>query len=289
MIGAVDDVPELTFRTETAELEALREELVAFVRETVAAADADGVVVLVSGGVDSVLTAALCVEALGADAVTALVLPCTLADAEDAIDAESTLEGLGVDPTTVQLQPLVGVFEDTVAPEISTETDRLAVGNAVARLRMVVAYYAANATGRLVCGTLNRTELLLGYHTKHGAAAADLRPIAGLYKTEVRALARHVDVPTAVVERTPTAGLWAGQTDEAELGAPYGLLDVLLHELVERDLGIAGTADSLGVDESFVARYAHRVVENRHKREPAPSPNAEESGAALFFELEGRI
>jgi len=289
MIGAVDDVPELTFQTEAAELETLREELVAFVRETVAAADADGVVVLVSGGVDSVLTAALCVEALGADAVTALVLPCTLADAEDAIDAESTLEGLGVDPTTVQLQPLVGVFEDTVAPEISTETDRLAVGNAVARLRMVVAYYAANATGRLVCGTLNRTELLLGYHTKHGAAAADLRPIAGLYKTEVRALARHVDVPTAVVERTPTAGLWAGQTDEAELGAPYGLLDVLLHELVERDLGIAGTADSLGVDESFVARYAHRVVENRHKREPAPSPNAEESGAALFFELEGRI
>ena len=289
MIGAVDDVPELTFQTEAAELETLREELVAFVRETVAAADADGVVVLVSGGVDSVLTAALCVEALGADAVTALVLPCTLADAEEAIDAESTLEGLGVDPTTVQLQPLVGVFEDTVAPEISIETDRLAVGNAVARLRMVVAYYAANATGRLVCGTLNRTELLLGYHTKHGAAAADLRPIAGLYKTEVRALARHVDVPTAVVERTPTAGLWAGQTDEAELGAPYGLLDVLLHELVERDLGIAGTADSLGVDESFVARYAHRVVENRHKREPAPSPNAEESGAALFFELEGRV
>ncbi|PSQ17862.1 NAD(+) synthase [Halobacteriales archaeon QS_8_69_73] len=263
MIGAVDDVPELTFRTEAAELEMLREELVAFVRETVAAADADGVVVLVSGGVDSVLTAALCVE--------------------------STLEGLGVDPTTVQLQPLVGVFEDTVAPKISTETDRLAVGNAVARLRMVVAYYAANATGRLVCGTLNRTELLFGYHTKHGAAAADLRPIAGLYKTEVRALARHVDVPTAVVERTPTAGLWAGQTDEAELGAPYGLLDVLLHELVERDLGIAGTADSLGVDESFVARYAHRIVENRHKREPAPSPNAEESGAALFFELEGRV
>ena len=289
MIGAVDDVPELTFRTEAAELETLREELEAFVRETVAAADADGAVVLVSGGVDSVLTAALCVEALGADAVTALVLPCTLADAEEAIDAESTLEGLGVDPTTVQLQPLVGVFEDTVAPEISIETDRLAVGNAVARLRMVVAYYAANATGRLVCGTLNRTELLLGYHTKHGAAAADLRPIAGLYKTEVRALARHVDVPTAVVERTPTAGLWAGQTDEAELGAPYGLLDVLLHELVERDLGIAGTADSLGVDESFVARYAHRIVENRHKREPAPSPNAEESGAALFFELEGRI
>ncbi len=289
MIDAVDDLPELTFRTDEAELEALREELLTFVRETVAAADADGVVVLVSGGVDSALTAALCVEALGADAVTALVLPCMLSDGEDAVDAESALESLGVEPTTIQLRPLLGVFEDTVAPAISPETDRLAVGNALARLRMVVAYYAANVTGRLVCGTINRTELLLGYYTKHGAAAADLRPIAGLYKTEVRGLARHVGVPTAVVERTPTAGLWAGQTDEIELGAPYGLLDVLLHELVERDLGIEGTADSLGVDESFVARYAHRVVENRHKREPAPSPNAEDSGAALFFELEGRI
>ena len=175
-------------------------------------------------------------------------------------------------------------------PAVSAESDRRAVGNVIARLRMVVAYYAANMTGRLVCGTSNRTELLLGYVTKYGDAAADMRPIAGLYKTEVRAMARHLDVPTDIVEKTPTAGLWAGQTDESELGAPYGLLDVVLHELVEKNLGIEGTAAALGIDESFVARYAHRIVENRHKREPIPSLDEGRSDAEpLFYELEDRV
>jgi len=290
MIAAVDELPDVTFRTEEAELESLRGELVSFVREQVEAADAEGVVVPVSGGIDSTLTAYLCVEALGTDSVTALVLPCTLTDAENTIDAHAALERLGVEPTKIQLQPMLDMFEDSVAPAVSAESDRRAVGNVIARLRMVVAYYAANVMGRLVCGTSNRTELLLGYVTKYGDAAADMRPIAGLYKTEVRALARHLDVPTDIVEKPPTAGLWAGQTDEAELGAPYGLLDVVLHELVEKDLGIEGTATTLGIDESCVARYAHRVVENRHKREPIPSPNSDRPEVETrFYELEGRV
>ena len=290
MIAAVDGLPDVTFRTGEAELESLRGELVSFVREQVEAADAEGVVVPVSGGIDSTLTAYLCVEALGADSVTALVLPCTLTDAENTIDAHAVLERLGVEPTKTQLQPMLDIFEDSVAPAVSAESDRRAVGNVIARLRMVVAYYAANMTDRLVCGTSNRTELLLGYVTKYGDAAADMRPIAGLYKTEVRAMARHLDVPTDIVEKTPTAGLWAGQTDESELGAPYGLLDVVLHELVEKDLGIEGTAAALGIDESFVARYAHRIVENRHKREPIPSPDEGRSDAEpLFYELEDRV
>ena len=290
MIAAVDGLPDVTFRTGEAELESLRGELVSFVREQVGAADAEGVVVPVSGGIDSTLTAYLCVEALGADSVTALVLPCTLTDAENTIDAHAVLERLGVEPTKTQLQPMLDIFEDSVAPAVSAESDRRAVGNVIARLRMVVAYYAANMTDRLVCGTSNRTELLLGYVTKYGDAAADMRPIAGLYKTEVRAMARHLDVPTDIVEKTPTAGLWAGQTDESELGAPYGLLDVVLHELVEKNLGIEGTAAALGIDESFVARYAHRIVKNRHKREPIPSLDEGRSDAEpLFYELEDRV
>ncbi|WP_254837754.1 NAD+ synthase [Natronomonas marina] len=289
MITSVEEIPELAFRTEESELETLRAEIVSFLRDQVDGADADGVVVPVSGGIDSTLSAHLCVEALGPEAVTALVLPCTLTDAENTIDAQSVVERLGVEPTKIQLQPMLDMFEDAVAPEISEQADRRAIGNVIARLRMVVAYYAANVTGRLVCGTSNRTELLLGYFTKHGDGAADIRPIAGLYKTEVRALARHLDVPTDIVEKTPTAGLWAGQTDRRELGAPYGLLDVILHELVENDLGVEGTAATLGVDESFVARYAHRVLENGHKREPVPTPNGDRTGGdALFCELEGR-
>lgn len=290
MIAAVDGMPDVTFRTEESELEALRANILEFLRRTVADAGADGVVVCLSGGIDSSLTAHLCVEALGPDRVTALVLPCHLTDAVDTLDAHSVARDLGVDPTMVQLQPLLDMFEDSVAPAIDEEVDRVALGNAIARLRMSVAYYAANMTGRLVCGTSNRTELLLGYFTKHGDGAADLRPLAGLYKTEVKALARHVGVPQKVIQKTPTAGLWDGQTDEDELGAPYGLLDVLLYGLVDEDLGVDGTADELGIDPEIVREYAELYLDTEHKRRRAPKPETDRTDAeSLFCELEGRL
>lgn len=290
MIAAVDGMPDVTFRTEESELEALRADVVEFLRNNVDDAGAEGVVVCLSGGIDSTLTAYLCVEALGAERVTALVLPCYLTDAVDTLDAHSVARDLGVEPTMVQLQPLLDMFEDTVAPAIGEELDRVALGNAIARLRMSVAYYAANVTGRLVCGTSNRTELLLGYFTKYGDGAADLRPLAGLYKTEVRALARHVGVPSTVVEKTPSAGLWDGQTDEAELGAPYGLLDVLLCGLVDEDLGVDGTAAELGIDPDIVREYAELYLNTEHKRERVPRPETGRiESKGLFCELEGRL
>lgn len=290
MIAAVDGMPDVTFRTEESELESLRADIVDFLRETVADAGADGVIVCLSGGIDSTLTAHLCVEALGPERVTALVLPCHLTDAVDTLDAHSVARDLGVDPTMVQLQPLLDMFEDSVAPAIEEEVDRVALGNAIARLRMSVAYYAANITGRLVCGTSNRTELLLGYFTKHGDGAADLRPLADLYKTEVKALARHVGVPRTIIQKPPTAGLWDGQTDEEELGAPYGLLDVLLYGLVDENLGVEGTADELGIDPGIVREYAELYLDTAHKRQRASKPETDRTDSeGLFCELEGRL
>jgi len=290
MIAAVDGMPDVTFRTEESELESLRADIVDFLRETVADAGADGIIVCLSGGIDSTLTAHLCVEALGPERVTALVLPCHLTDAVDTLDAHSIAQNLGVDPTMVQLQPLLDMFEDSVAPAIEEEVDRVALGNAIARLRMSVAYYAANMTGRLVCGTSNRTELLLGYFTKHGDGAADLRPLADLYKTEVKALARHVGVPRTIIQKPPTAGLWDGQTDEEELGAPYGLLDVLLYGLVDENLGVEGTADELGIDPGIVREYAELYLDTAHKRQRASKPETDRTDSeGLFCELEGRL
>lgn len=290
MMAAVEGVPDVAFRTDESELDDVREDVMGFIQERVEDAEADGVIVCMSGGIDSTLTAHLCVEALGADRVTALVLPATLTDTENSLDALSTAEDLGLDPTMIQLQPLLGAFRDTVGSEIESESSRVATGNVTARLRMAAAYYAANVTNRLVCGTANRTELLVGYFTKYGDGAADVRPIAGLYKTEVRALARHVDVSPSIVEKTPTAGLWAGQTDESELGVPYGLLDIILHKLVDEDFGIEGTATELGIDESIVGQYAHMVVETQHKRVPAPIPETDRIDViGLFCELEERV
>jgi NAD+ synthase len=161
-------MPDVAFRTDEGELEELRENLVAFVGRAVETADARGVVVCMSGGIDSTLSAYLCVEALGPDRVTALVLPCTLTDAENTLDAHSVAEELSLDPAMVQLQPVLDSFEETVAPTVEESAGRIEIGNAVARLRMTVAYYTANVQCRLVCGTSNRTEFLLGYFTKYG-------------------------------------------------------------------------------------------------------------------------
>jgi len=290
VISNINDLPELSFSTTEEELTTLADEITAFIEETVDVAGADGVIVSMSGGIDSTLTAYLAREALGADRVTAMTLPCHLTDAVNTLDAQTLAADLGVETLTVQLQPLLDMFEDTVASTVDDEVDRVAIGNAVSRLRMSAAYYAANRTNRLVCGTSNRTELLLGYFTKHGDGAADLRPLGGLYKTEVRALARYMDVPPYVIEKTPTADLWAGQTDEADLGAPYGLIDVILHALVDSDLGVEGTANELGLDEAIVGQYAHRLIENRHKRVPTPTPeSARDVRSELFFELETRF
>lgn len=290
VIAGIDDLPELSFHTGDGELEGLRADIVEFIETTVDDAGAAGVIVAMSGGIDSTLTAYLACEALGSDRVTAMLLPCHLTDAVNTLDARSLAENLGVETVCVQIQPLLDMFEDTVAPAVDDGVDRVAIGNAVARLRMAAAYYAANRTNKLVCGTSNRTELLLGYFTKHGDGAADLRPLAGLYKTEVRALAGHVGVPSSIIEKTPTADLWAGQTDESELGAPYGLIDVILHALVDSDLGVSGTATELGIDEAIVGQYANRLVENRHKRLPAPTPDGtRDVREELFFELESRF
>ncbi|TKX83404.1 NAD(+) synthase, partial [Halorubrum sp. SS5] len=159
-----------------------------------------------SGGLDSTVTAALAVEALGADRVYGLILPCNKIGAQHARDAEALAEALGIDHDTAHLQPLFAQFGAVVPDRFDLHDEPVRSGNAVARLRMAVAYLAANATDRLVCGTANRSELLLGYLTKHGDGAADLFPLGHLYKTDVRTLASELDVPEFVVEKAPTAG-----------------------------------------------------------------------------------
>jgi NAD+ synthase len=276
-------VPDVAFVTGGSDLEALRAEVTAFVAEYVERAGANGVVVPMSGGVDSTTTAVLAAEALGGDRVIGLSLP---AGPEPADDAAAVANELGIEHATVDLSVLLDTFEDDVATGLSTVPSRTAVGNALARLRMTCAYFVANTRDALVCGTANRTERLLGYFTKHGDGGADLFPLGECYKTEVRALARRVGVPPVVLEKPPTAGFWTGQTDADELGAPYGLIDVILHKLVDEDLGIEGTAAELGVPVGTVERFARMHVEARHKRARPPTPDDGPPERAGFHELE---
>lgn len=257
-----------------------------FVQSVVDDAGADGVVVNLSGGIDSSVTATLAVEALGSSRVTGLVLPADPTPNEDVDDAIHLAEELVVDYRVVDVQPIVDrcsvLLQDDggvadAAPDLDpsiTERDRQeAVGNLAARVRMGLAYFHANLTDRLVLGTGNRTELALGYFTKYGDGGVDALPLGELYKTQVRHLARTLDVPDRIVEKPPTAGLWEGQTDEGELGAPYAVVDAVLETLTERDRSTTEAATELGLDPALVEAIANRFEESRHKRRLPPTPD----------------
>jgi len=268
-----------TFLSTTDGLDAAREEIVEFIRRTVVDANADGVVVAMSGGIDSTLTAALAVEALGSDRVLGLGLPANKTDSVHATEARTIADGLGIEFHEIQLRPLLDAFEATVGSVIDEDADRVATGNVLARLRMLCAYYAANTRSLLVAGTSNRSELLLGYYTKYGDGAADLFPIGDLYKTEVRSLAPHVGVPRRIISKPPTGGLWSGQTDEAELGAEYRTLDRLLRLLVDREYDVEAAADHVDVPVETAEDVATMYLDSAHKRTLPPMPGIGERNA----------
>lgn len=267
------------FLTSGEGLDAARAEIVGFVRQTVVDANAEGVVVAMSGGIDSTLTAALAVEALGSDRVLGLGLPASKTDSVHATEARTIADGLGIEFHEIQLRPLLNTFEDIVDSELGGDADRVATGNVLARLRMLCAYYAANTRSLLVAGTSNRSELLLGYYTKFGDGAADLFPIGDLYKTEVRSLAPRVGVPRRIISKPPTGGLWSGQTDEAELGAEYRTLDRLLRLLVDREYDVEEAAERVDVPVEAAEDVVTMYLDSAHKRTLPPMPGIGERSA----------
>jgi NAD+ synthase len=268
------------FLTDHRSLEAIRERIVDDIRTSVADAGADGVVVAMSGGIDSTLTTALAVEALGNDRVLGLGLPCHKTEAAHVSDARTIADGMGIDFEEIQLRPLLEAFEGTVASELESgaaasegpDGRALETGNVIARLRMVTAYYAANRGSRLVLGTANRSEQLLGYFTKYGDGAADSYPIGDCYKTEVRALAKHIGIPRRIISKDPTAGFWATQTDAGELGARYDVIDPLLTRYVDEGLPLEAAITDLRIDRETAEEIASIHDETAHKRSTPPTP-----------------
>jgi len=225
----------------------------------------DGVVVGLSGGIDSALTARLAVDALGADHVQGVMLPDAAFPAALLEETVGYARDLGIEARTIPIDPI----ERAIAAGLPGLTDVVTVGNIKARVRMVLLYAIARSRHRLVAGTGNKSELLLGYFTKYGDGGVDLLPIGDLYKTEVRELSAELGLPEPILRRPPTAGLWDGQTDEAELGAPYEVVDRVLRGLEELR-SEAEIVAATGIPADRVRDIARRVLESRHKRRLPP-------------------
>ncbi|WP_275882856.1 NAD+ synthase [Halorhabdus sp. BNX81] len=253
------------------ELDAHREHITDFIADQLDAAGVDRAVLGLSGGVDSSLVAHLAVEAIGAENLHGLVMPSSVNDEATMSDAERVAMDLGIEYDVIEINPIVDTFLDAY-PE--AEGEKMAVGNVRVRARAVLNYLVANTENALVLGTGNRTESLTGYFTKYGDGAVDCHPIANLYKQQVRQLARHVGVPEEIAERTPTAGMWVDQTDEAELGVEYDTLDSILALAIEGEVGTSATARIIGVDEEIVERVRTLYEQSGHKRSVPPAPES---------------
>jgi NAD+ synthase len=193
------------------------------------AVNADGIVVGISGGIDSAVTTTLCVNAIGKRSVIGLGLPC-LSNPEDLIDAKLLAANLGIEFITFDLS---SVYEEILRITANSfESKSLATGNLKARLRMATWYFTSQSRGNyLIGGTGNRTELAIGYFTKYGDGGVDIEPLGGLYKCEIREIAKKLNIPENIITKPPSAGLWEGQTDEAEIGMKYDLIDEILYRI----------------------------------------------------------
>src|SRR5258708_1745815 len=197
--------------------------LVGFLREEVRKVGFERVVLGLSGGVDSALSAALAQRALGAENVVPVIMPYHSSSPESEADARAVCEAFGLSPEHVDITPMVDAYFQR-----HPDADRGRRGNKMARERMAILYDMSWAHRALVVGTSNKTELLLGYGTVYGDMAHALNPLGDLYKPQVWALARHLGVPAQVIAKAPSADLWEGQSDEQQLGFAYAVADVLL-------------------------------------------------------------
>ena len=228
----------------------------------------DGIVIGLSGGIDSTLAAYLACEANGKDKVFGITMPSSTTPTEDNVHGIEIAERLGIEYTQVAIDGILNEFLSMT----QLEENNLAIGNLKARIRMSIIYYHANAKNYLVCGTGNRSEILIGYFTKHGDGACDMEPIGDLYKTDVYRLSEYLNIPHEILDKPPRAGLWTNQTDEDEIGMSYDLLDRILYLYSERNLKNEEIAQELEIPIEDVDMIITKVIRSEHKSKVPESP-----------------
>lgn len=271
--------PAALLHIDDAEAQRLKETITTFYREHLQESGLDGYAVGLSGGIDSTTVAHLLVDAVGPENVRGVIMPPPYAEQEDIEPALHVAERLEIETNDhEQFQRRIGSVVDRLVAlgekHEDEDVQRMKRGNVLARCRMIVLRDIARANGYLVAGTTNASERDLGYMTlaADGRGGVDNEALYELYKTTERDLAAHLGVPQNIIDRTPTADLWPGQTDADELGSPYAVLDEILVGL-RLDLEDDVIAAAVGpIDEEVVENVRSRVEKNRYKTRLAPHP-----------------
>ncbi|MDK2896942.1 MAG: synthase [Candidatus Atribacteria bacterium] len=233
-----------------------KEKIVRWIQNRVKAANAQGLVLGMSGGIDSSVLAVLAKSALP-NHTLGLMLPCHSLK-EDLEDALLVAQQFSIPYQIIPLNEVFDLFYQTIMKEQTIPPNQMAQANLKSRLRMCTLYYFANSMNYLVGGSSNRSELLVGYFTKHGDSGVDLLPIAHLTKTEVREMALFLGIPEKIITKPPSAGLWPGQTDEEEMGVSYSQIDRFI--------------ETGEVEEPYRSLIQNLIAKNQHKRQLPPTP-----------------
>ena len=231
-----------------------------FLQEELGKTGLKGMILGLSGGVDSALACALAVHALGPEKVLAVKMPYRTSAPASEADADAVIARLGVRSERVEITAMVDAYF-----EGAPDTTPLRRGNFMARVRMAVLFDRSAREGYLVLGTSNKTELLLGYGTWYGDMASSLNPIGDLYKTQVWQMARHMGLPESIVAKVPSADLWPGQSDEGEMGLTYAQADAILCLLVDERYTVEEVA-ATGIPLALVQKVLAMVEASQYKR-----------------------
>lgn len=250
----ISEIPEI-------DCEKTKEGIVEFIKSKINESKTKGIVLGLSGGIDSTLAAYLACEAVGCDNLLGITLPSSTTPPEDKIHAIEVAKILGIQYKEIGIDSILNeILSVAKLPE-----DNLSIGNLKARIRLTILYYFANQKNYLVCGTGNKSEILIGYFTKHGDGACDMEPIGDLYKTEVYRLSEFLNIQEEIIKKPPRAGLWANQTDEDEIGMSYDLLDKILYLYTEKDMENTQIAEKLEISADDVDMIIEKIARSEHK------------------------
>jgi len=255
----VIEIPKLDFDN-------IAKEITEFIKKIVKTACADGVVVGLSGGVDSSVVVALCVRALSNARVLGILMPTEFTPEEDIKDANHIANWLGIRTEFLNIQPISEIFFKNLNTDKNDHKQRIPMANLYARTRMIILYYYANLNNYLVAGTGDRSEDLIGYFTKYGDGGVDFLPIGHLYKTQVRQLAKHLGIPEKVVNKPSSPQLYPGHKATDEIPVSYEKLDPMLVGLFDKKFSSDKVSQLTGISIDTISEILYRFNKSRHKR-----------------------